>query len=140
MSAADLAVTLAALLCAIGFAALIVVLMRVLDTLKALRVEVESLRRETGPLLVDLRESTDDARQAMDAAREDLERFDRVLGSAEAISDAMEGSGRIAKRAFSAPMIKAAGIATGTSRTVRRLRRKDSSTGLVQVTEQRRRA
>jgi hypothetical protein len=140
MSAGDLAVTLAALLCAIGFAALIVVLMRVLDTLKALRVEVESLRRETGPLLLDLRESTDDAREAMDAAREDLERFDRVLGSAEAISDAMEGSGRIAKRAFSAPMIKAAGIATGTSRTVRRLRRKDASTGLVQVTEQRRRA
>ena len=140
MSAGDLAVTLAALLCAIGFAALIVVLMRVLDTLKALRVEVESLRRETGPLLVGLRESTDDAREAMDAAREDLERFDRVLGSAEAISEAMEGSGRIAKRAFSAPMIKAAGIATGTSRTVRRLRRKDGSTGLVQVTEQRRRA
>jgi uncharacterized protein YoxC len=140
MSAGDLAVTLAALLCAVGFAALIVVLMRVLDTLKALRVEVESLRRETGPLLVDLRESTDDARGAMDAAREDLERFDRVLGSAEAISEAMEGSSRIAKRAFSAPMIKAAGIATGTSRTVRRLRRKDASTGLVQVTEQRRRA
>ena len=140
MSAGDLAVTLAALLCVIGFAALIVVLMRVLDTLKALRVEVESLRRETGPLLVGLRESTDDAREAMDAAREDLERFDRVLGSAEAISEAMEGSGRIAKRAFSAPMIKAAGIATGTSRTVRRLRRKDVSTGLVQVTEQRRRA
>ena len=140
MSAGDLAVTLAALLCVIGFAALIVVLMRVLDTLKALRVEVESLRRETGPLLVDLRESTDDAREAMDGAREDLERFDRVLGSAEAISEAMEGSGRMAKRAFSAPMIKAAGIATGTSRTVRRLRRKDVSTGLVQVTEQWRRA
>jgi hypothetical protein len=139
MSAGDLAVTLAALLCAIGFAALIVVLMRVLDTLKALRVEVESLRRETGPLLVDLRESTDEARDAMDTAREDLERFDRVIGSAEAISDAMEGSSRLARRAFSAPMIKAAGIATGTSRTVRKLRRKDGSTELVQVTEQRRR-
>ena len=139
MSAGDLAVTLAALLCAIGFAALIVVLMRVLDTLKALRVEVESLRRETGPLLVDLRETTDEARDAMDTAREDLQRFDRVIGSAEAISDAMEGSSRRARRAFSAPMIKAAGIATGTSRTVRKLRRKDGSTELVQVTEQRRR-
>ena len=138
MSAGDLAVTLAALLCAIGFAALIVVLMRVLDTLKALRVEVESLRRETGPLLVDLRESTDEAREAMDTAREDLERFDRVIGSAEAISDVMEGSSRFAKRAFSAPMIKAAGIATGTSRTVRKLRRKDGSTEIVTVSEQRR--
>jgi hypothetical protein len=139
MSARDLAVTLAALLCAFGFAALIVVLMRVLDTLKALRIEVESLRRETGPLLADLRESTDEARDAMDTAREDLERFDRVLGSAEAISGAVEGSSRLARRAFSVPMIKAAGFATGTSRTVRRLRRKDSSTELVSVTDQRRR-
>jgi hypothetical protein len=139
MSAGDLAVTLAALLCAVGFAALIVVLMRVLDTLKALRIEFESLRRETGPLLADLRECTDDARDAMDTAREDLERFDRVLGSAEAISGAVEGSRRLARRAFSVPMIKAAGIATGTSRTVRRLRRNDSSTELVEVTNQRRR-
>ena len=40
-------------------------------------------------------------------------------------------------RAFSAPVIKAAGIATGTSRTVRRLRRKDASTELVAVATQR---
>ena len=139
MSAGDLAVTLAALLCAIGFAALIVVLMRVLDTLKALRVEVESLRRETGPLLADLRESTDEAREAMDIARDDLERFDRVIGSAEAISDAMEGSSRLARRAFSAPMIKAAGLATGTSRTVRRLRRRQGSTDLMAMPDQSRR-
>ena len=139
MSAGDLAVTLAAVLCAIGFAALIVVLVRVLDTLKSLRGEVQSLRTETRPLLAELRESTDDAREAMDTAREDLERFDRVLGSAEAISEAVEGSSRLARRAFSAPMIKAAGIATGTSRTVRRLRRKDFSTQLVPVADQRRR-
>ena len=139
MSAGDLAVTLAAVLCAIGFAALIVVLTRVLDTLKAVRLEVESLRKETAPLLADLRESTDEAREAMDTAREDLQRFDRVLGSAEAISEAVDGSSQLVRRAFSAPMIKAAGIATGTSRTVRRLRRKGPSTDLVAVDEQHRR-
>jgi uncharacterized protein YoxC len=139
VSAGDLAVTLATVLCGIGFAALIVVLMRVLDTLKALRGEVQSLRTETRPLLAELRESTDDAREAMDTAREDLERFDRVLGSAEAISEAVDGSSRLARRAFSAPMIKAAGIATGTSRTVRRLRRKDFATQLVPVADERRR-
>jgi uncharacterized protein YoxC len=126
MTAGDLAVVLAALLCAIGFAALIVVLVRVLDALKALRHEVETLRAETTPLLVELRESTIDARQAMDDARTDLERFDRVLGSAEAIGDAMSGSGRIARTAFSAPVIKAAGFATGTGRVVRRLRGRTS--------------
>jgi len=136
MTAGDLAVTLAALLCAIGFAALIVVLVRVLDTLKALRGEVESLRSETRPLLAELRTTTDEARSAMDTARSDLERFDRVLGSAEAISEAVDGSGRLARRAFSVPMIKAAGLATGTSRTVRRLRRKSASAELVDVRTQ----
>ena len=139
MSAGDLAVTLAALLCVIGFAALIVVLVRVLDTLKALRLEVESLRRETGPLLAELRESADEAREAMDTAREDLERFDRVLGSAEAISEAVDGTGRAARRAFSAPVIKVAGIATGTSRAVRRLRGRSSGGELVHVPVERRR-
>ncbi len=122
MTAGDLAVTLAAVLCAIGFAALIVVLVRVLDSLKALRGEVESLRAETRPLLAELRTSTDEARETMDVARTDLERFDRVLGSAEAISDAMEGSGRVAKTAFSAPVIKFVGLATGTRRAAKRLR------------------
>lgn len=137
MTAGDLAVTLAALLCAIGFAALIVVLVRVLDTLKSLRGEVESLRCETRPLLAELRDSTVEARSAMNTARSDLERFDRVLGSAEAISDAVEGSGRIARTAFSAPIIKIAGMATGTSRAMRRLRGRDTAAEIIHVQDRR---
>ena len=140
MTAGDLAVTLAALLCAIGFAALIVVLVRVLDSLATLRGEVESLRQETRPLLAELRESTHQARATMDTARTDLERFDRVLGSAEAISDAVDGSTRAARTAFSAPAIKLAGLATGTSRAVRRLRGRDTGAEIVHVARERRRA
>lgn len=142
MSAGDLAVTLAALLCTIGFAALIVVLVRVLDTLKALRGEVESLRQETRPLLVELRDSTVEARTTMAVARSDLDRFDRVLGSAEAISDAVEGSGRVARTAFSTPVIKMAGLATGTTRAVRRLRGRGPHVAVLPVVEtiERRRA
>jgi hypothetical protein len=125
MTAGELAVVLAAVLCCIGFAALIVVLLRVLDSMKALRAEVVSLRQETGPLLAELRSSTDDARLTMAEARDDLERFDRVLGSAEAISGAVAGGGRVARAALSTPMIKTAAIATGTTRAVRRLRRKE---------------
>jgi hypothetical protein len=139
MSAGELAVTLAALLCAIGFAALVVVLVRLLDGLKALRYEVESLRSETRPLLAELRESTGEARIAMETARADLQRFDRVLGSAEAISEAVDGTGRAARRAFSAPVIKVAGIATGTSRAVRRLRGRSTGGELVHVPVERRR-
>jgi hypothetical protein len=125
MTAGELAVVLAAVLCCIGFAALIAVLLRVLDAMRSLRGEVTALREETRPFLAELRMSTDDARATMAEARDDLDRFDRVLGSAEAISGAMAGGGRVARAALSTPMIKTAALATGTSRAVRRLRRKD---------------
>lgn len=133
MSAGDLAVTLAALLCALGFAALVVVLVRVLDALGALRREVDALRSETKPLLAELRASTDEARSTMATARSDLDRFDRVIGSAEAISDAMQGSGRVARNLFSTPVIKVAGLATGTSRAVRRLKGTETAAVVVSV-------
>jgi uncharacterized protein YoxC len=133
MTAGELAVVLAALLCALGFTALVVVLIRVLDSLKVLRHEVESLRGETRPLLAELRSSTDEAAAAVREARDDLERFDRVLGSAEAISGAVEGSGRLARTALSAPVIKIAAFATGTSRAARRLRRRERRRQLAPV-------
>ncbi len=120
MSAGELVLVVAAVLCSIGFAALIVVLLRVLDTLREVRREVDQLRMETTPLMRELLVITDDARASVDEARADLERFDRVLGSAEAIGDAV--GGRVARTTFSSPMIKAAGLARGTSRTFSRLR------------------
>ena len=120
MTAGELVLVVAAVLCAIGFAALIVVLVRVLDTLEIVQAEVDELRAETTPLIRELLVTTDDARAAVDEARADLERFDRVLGSAEAIGDAVSIS--VARTTFSAPMIKAAGFVRGTSRTISRLR------------------
>lgn len=139
MTATDLALTLAAVLCALGFAALIVVLVRVLDMLKVLRAEVAALRQETRPLLEELRTSADEARTTMDEARSDLARFDRVLGSAEAISDAVDGSSRVARTAFSAPAIKLAGLATGTSRAVRKIRGRETRASIVHVPVERER-
>jgi hypothetical protein len=115
MTAGELAIVLGTVLCAIGFAALVVVLVRVLQSLKELQAEVARLRSETGPLLTDLA-------VAVDEARDDLDRFDRVLGSAEAISSTAARGGRIARTTLSVPVIKAAGLATGTSRAMRRLR------------------
>src|SRR4051812_26223520 len=86
MSAGDLLLVVGAVLCALAFAALAVTLVRVRDTLGSLRAEVAELRAEATPLLADLRASADEAGAAVAAARADLERFDRVLGSAEAIS------------------------------------------------------
>ncbi len=121
MTAGELAIVLGTVLCALGFAALIVVLVRVLDALRALQTEVDSLRAETQPLLAELRSSVEDA-------RDDLERFDRVLGSAEAISANVQGASRVARVALSTPVIKTVALASGTSRAARRLRRKEVTT------------
>lgn len=120
MTTGELLLVAAIVLLAIGFAALIVVLLRVHDTTNHLRREVTDLRDETRMLIDDLRISTDDARESVDEARHDLERFDKVLGSAEAIGDAVGST--VTRSAFSSPAIKAAGIARGASRTVARLR------------------
>jgi hypothetical protein len=125
MTAGELAILMAAVLCCLGFAALVVVLSRVLDTLRSLRAEIVTLRAETKPLLRDLNASTREARDALQEARHDLDRFDLLLGSAEAISDAVSGGGRVARAALSAPVIKTAALATGTRRAWRRLRRSE---------------
>jgi uncharacterized protein YoxC len=118
MTAGELAVVVGTVLCAIGFAALIVTLLRVLDAMRDLRREVEQLRAETGPLLAEMRASVEEA-------RDDLERFDSVIGSAETISDAVSSTtGRMTRAAFAAPVIKTVAFATGGSRVARRLRRK----------------
>lgn len=115
MTAGELALVIGAVLCALAFAALAVTLMRVGDTIRELRAELRELRdtnEETRAAVVN----------ALDEARRDLDRFDHLLGSAEAISGAVGRTNRVARVALSTPAIKAAGLATGTSRAVKRLR------------------
>ena len=54
--------------------------------------------------------------------------------TAEAISDAVEGSSRIARRAFSVPVIKVAGFAVGTRRAASRLRGRSGATDVEVLT------
>jgi hypothetical protein len=117
MTAGELAIVVATVLCALGFAGLVLALAAVLRALRDVRTAVDDLRRETTPLLVDLR-------AAVIEARGDLDRFDRVLGSAEAISDAVGGASRVATAALSTPVIKTVALASGTSRAAKRLRRR----------------
>lgn len=128
MTAGELVLILLAMIMILGFVALIVVLLRVHDMLHDLRREVADLRSETRPLLDDLRTTTTEARDTVDEARTDLERFDKVLGSAEAIGDAV--GGRLARKAYSSPAIKAAGLAKGTSRAWARFRGSSQSSSI----------
>lgn len=127
MTIAEFAMLVAVVLLVGAFAALMIALVRVNDSIRSMRSEMERWHTDIAPLVDRLRESTDDARLAMDEAREDLGRFDRVLGSAEAISGAVEGSARATRLALSTPVIKIAAFATGTTRAARRLRTPDRS-------------
>jgi hypothetical protein len=120
VSAGELVVVVAAVLCAIGFAALAVVLWRVLQAMGELRRELTRLRQDTEPLLEELQAAVDDA-------RDELDRFDRLLGSAEAISSHVNGASRVTRMALSTPVIKTVALASGTSRAASRLRRKARS-------------
>ena len=126
MSAGELAVVLAAVLCCIGFAALVVVLMRVLDTLRSLRTEVATLRAETGPLLAELQQSTRTATAVVET-RHVTTSSGSTGCSARPRRSAMpcRATGRVTRAALSTPVIKTAAFATGTSRAVRRLRGKE---------------
>jgi methyl-accepting chemotaxis protein len=115
VTAGELALVVAAVLCVLAFAALVVTLVRMRDALGELRTEVASLRTTT-------EEAAATTAAHLAEARRDLDRFDRLVGSAESISDAVDRSSRVARAAMSTPMIKAAGLATGTSRAVKRLR------------------
>ena len=117
----------AIVLLALAFAAVTLVLVKLVDTFRSVQHDVAALHEQTGPLLERLERATAGAEQTISEARADLERFDHVLGSAEAIGGAVRGSSRVARTALSAPAIKAAGIATGTSRVVRRLRNQPRS-------------
>lgn len=137
MSAGELAVVIATILLILGFTGLVVALMFVMRSLGELRVTIDGLRGDTRALLGEVRAAVteastsvaearltvDAAKAQVDEARDDLERFDRVLGSAEAISTSVAGASRVARAALSTPVIKTVALASGTGRAARRLRR-----------------
>lgn len=131
MTTVELAMVVVAVLGAAALVALTVILMRVRDTIGVLEGELDRFRTESTMVMQQLEQSTRLAQSVMETAQTDLERFDRVIGSAEAISDAMNGTGRVAKTALSAPAIKAAGIASGTRAAVRKLRGKSHASTVV---------
>ena len=107
MTSGEVMLVVAGVLGALACAALVATLLRVSDALRALRRELATV----APLVEDLRESIDDARAAAAEARR-----------ASAVP-AISGPSRTTRTTLSEPRIKAAGLATGTSRAVRRLRR-----------------
>jgi hypothetical protein len=116
LTAGDVAAIIIAVLLAIAVVGLLLVLRSLARTLASLRVTVDELRTNTVPLVADLHDT-------VKSANAELERVDGLLVTAESIGATVDSASRLAYLAFSNPMIKAAALAAGTGRVVRRMRR-----------------
>jgi hypothetical protein len=123
-SGTNTALVVGLVLCAVAFAALVLVLYRVLVALAGLRSDLEVIESRLMPMVDELRDATRESRDIIAAARGDLKRFDKVLGSAESVAEAVADTSRVARTVLSAPVIKVAAAATGTKRAFSVLRRR----------------
>ena len=116
VSAGEVAALVAAFAFLVLTVGLLFVLSSVSRTLRSVRGAVEEVRRETVPLLGNLR-------AAVDQANAELVRVDSVLENAENISATVDSASRVAYLFFANPLIKVMALAAGTGRAARRLRR-----------------
>jgi hypothetical protein len=114
----DVAAIVAGAVSAVTIVVLLVVLGSLMRTMKTMRLMLEELRRDTLPLLADMRNT-------VGQATAELERVDTLLGTAESISTTVDSASRLAYLAFSNPVIKGLAFASGSARAFRRLRRRD---------------
>jgi predicted PurR-regulated permease PerM len=120
MTGRDIAVIVGLVMCFFAFAALSIVLLQVVSALRELRTDLDLFESRVLPLMEDLRDATDETREVVDEAREDLERFDRVLGSAEVVSTALADTSRVARTVITSPLIKTVAVIRGVSRGLRK--------------------
>jgi uncharacterized protein YoxC len=140
MTGRDVAVIVGLVMCFFAFAALSIVLLQVLSALRELRSDLDLFESRVLPLMADLRDATDETREVVDDAREDLERFDRVLGSAEMVSSALADTSRVARTVITSPLIKTVAVARGVWRGLRKFSTSAPTQASRRKTRQRRKS
>lgn len=85
-------------------------------TMQVLRTAADDLRRESIGLLAEMR-------GAVGTAKQELERTDGLLETAESISATVDSASRLAYLTLSSPVVKVLAFGTGTRQAARRLRR-----------------
>ena len=113
MSADNVAVLVASVVCATVTIVLVIVVIGMARRVRELRSVVDELRREALPLMRD-------TRVMADQAATELVRVGDVLGSAEAVSTTVDSASRLAYRMFSNPVVKVLAYGTGMGSALRR--------------------
>jgi hypothetical protein len=117
VDASDTAAVIVACASVLALAVMVWAIVALTKTLRLLRESVEDMRRETLPVVAEMR-------VAVGQANAELERVDTLLGTAESISSTVDSASRLAYLAFSNPVIKAIAFASGTAGATRRLRKR----------------
>jgi hypothetical protein len=114
MSAGQIAVLVASILCFVAVAGLLVALRSLQLQVRALRRVADDLRRQTVPLVAD-------AQRVVDQAATEMERVGAVLDSTESVHATVDSASKLAYRAFANPVVKVLAVRAGAATGIRRL-------------------
>ena len=117
MDASDTAAVIVASASGVAVLVLIWAIVSLTRSMRLMRDAVDELRRESLPIVTELRTT-------VQQANNELERVDTLLGTAESISTTVDSASRLAYLAFSNPVIKAIAFATGAGRAAKAFRRR----------------
>ena len=116
LSASDLALVVVTGCSIVAVIVVLAVATRLLIVLRRVTRMLDEITDQALPLVDQL--ATDLAE-----ANDQLDRVDRLVGSAESISATVDATSKLAYRALSAPVIKTVAVRTGASRAAKRLRK-----------------
>ena len=116
LTGSDLAVVVVTGCAIVAVVAILGVLAWTLVALRRLTRTLNDLEREASPLV-------DELAASLAEANAELDRVDRLVGSAESISATVDDTSKLAYRALSAPVIKTVAVTSGASRAARRMRK-----------------
>ena len=116
LTGSDLAVVVVTGCAIVAVVAILGVLAWTLVALRRLTRTLNDLEREASPLV-------DELAASLAEANAELDRVDRLVGSAESISATVDATSKLAYRALSAPVIKTVAVTSGASRAARRMRK-----------------
>jgi hypothetical protein len=114
MSAGQIAVVVAAALCCLAVAGLLVALRNVRRETERLAAVCDDLRRQTVPLVAD-------AHRVVGQAASEMDRVGAVLDSTESVHTTVDNASRLAYRAFANPVVKVLAVRAGAASGIRRL-------------------
>jgi len=114
MSAGQIAVLVASILCGLAVIGLLVALGSLRREVRSLRRVADDLQRQAVPLVAD-------AQRVVDQAATEMERVGAVLDSTESVHATVDSASKLAYRAFANPVVKVLAVRAGAATGIRRL-------------------